>query len=372
MGRELILLTGATGFIGFRVLLRALEAGYAVRCVIDGPDDLRRILTAPGFKALNVKDNQLFWTMILDMTAPGAFRDALKGVKYVLHCASAPANHNDLDGTSPAYDPHAALKGVANLLEAAHTATRCKLNFFNTLKRIVVTTSIADLAVVDDDAPYDLSEDDVDGNNGARPDIGCRGMSAPGLAAPSRPGSSPFPAGKTSTLNVSKAWVVKHRPAFSVVFFLPTWVLGYHDLATSTSALERGPNGPLVRLLKGKSSQPPLEHGFVSVRDVADAHVAVLQDGGPSGHGAFVLSSEVAWRHAQSLIRKAFPQAFEDGVFRIGGRHSEGQGQDDEGDYDEDMRVLGIKGRSFEETAVEVARQYLDVDGQLLGRPGDE
>lgn len=362
MGRELILLTGATGFIGFQVLLRALKAGYAVRCVINGPDDLKKILSAPSFKALNVKDNQLFWTMILDMTAPNAFKDALKCVKYVVHCAAAPNNLDDLSPTFSGYDAHTALKGVVNLLQAAHTMTRCRPNIFNTLKRIVVTTSIADLTV--DMDPYDLSDGEDGGNAAAMRANTADGTPAPGQTAPSRPGFNPPPAGKTSTLSVSKAWIVKHRPSFDVVFLLPAWVLGYHELAASTAALERGSNGPLVRLLKGAGNQSMLVRGFVSVHDLANAHLAVLQDVGPGGNGALVLASEVAWPHAQALARKAFPQAFHDGIFRSGGRQSETEVLTDE---DADSRILRIKYRSFEETAVEVARQYLDLDGRLSG-----
>ncbi|KAH7358564.1 hypothetical protein B0T11DRAFT_105426 [Plectosphaerella cucumerina] len=361
MRRELILLTGATGFVGFQVLLRALKAGYAVRCVIDGPDDLKKILSAPSLKALNVKDNQLFWTMILDMTAPGAFKDALKCVKYVVHCAAAPNNLDDLSPTFSGYDAHTALKGVVNLLEAAHNMTRRRPNIFNCLKRIVVTTSVADLSV--DMNPYDLS-DGEDGGDPAMRVTTADGTPAPGQAAPSRSGFNPPPAGKTSTLSVSKAWVVKHRPSFDVVFLLPAWVLGHHELAASTDALEKGPNGPLIRLLKGAGNQSMLVRGFVSIHDLADTHMAVMQDSGPGGNGALVLASEVAWPHAQSLLRKAFPRAYQEGIFRTGGRQSETQDIPDE---DEDSRILRIKYRSFEETAVEVARQYLDLDGRLAG-----
>ena len=54
VGKGLVLVTGATGYIGGRLVPRLLDAGYSVRCLVRDPARLqgfswyRRIEIAPG------------------------------------------------------------------------------------------------------------------------------------------------------------------------------------------------------------------------------------------------------------------------------------------------------------------------------------
>jgi NAD(P)-dependent dehydrogenase (short-subunit alcohol dehydrogenase family) len=54
---QLILITGATGYVGGRLVPRLLAAGYRVRCLARDPEDLR------------VGDTQDFWRV--EMVEPG-------------------------------------------------------------------------------------------------------------------------------------------------------------------------------------------------------------------------------------------------------------------------------------------------------------
>lgn len=345
MGRELILLTGATGFVGFRVLVRALECGYAVRCVVQDPADLRKILSAPSIKALRVNDHQLFWTLIFDMTAPGAFNEAVRGAKYIVHCAGAPSN-----------SANAGLAGQADDDARDHMATLSSVGLFqsaarvkpNVLQRIIITTSVADIEPKDHHmagfAPQYADPPDSD-----------YGLPAPAPPAPPRAGTKPHSASKASTLRVSKEWVIRQKPSFDVVFLLPGWVLGGDELAASLADLELGSNGPLIRLLKGDGSQPPLKGGFVSVHDVADAHVSAL-DSSVLGNGVVILSAKMVGPDVLGLVRQQFPEAFQTGVFRADTRQF---AMKPLADVDEEMNGMGIKYRSFGETVIEVAGQYL-------------
>jgi len=74
MAGELLFLIGATGFIGFAVLLEALRASQA--------EELRwhHLITPFASKLESV--------VVADITVPGAFDDVLGGVTFIEHVAS--------------------------------------------------------------------------------------------------------------------------------------------------------------------------------------------------------------------------------------------------------------------------------------------
>ena len=80
-----ILLTGATGFIGFRTLVQALRAGYHVRIAVRGPPNVTKIQNAPSIQPYLAS---ISFTKIADMTSPGAYDEAIQGCDYVIHVAS--------------------------------------------------------------------------------------------------------------------------------------------------------------------------------------------------------------------------------------------------------------------------------------------
>lgn len=77
--------TGVSGFLGFRILAFALEAGYRVRGVVRRQAQIDTIKAAPS--AQPYLDN-LEFVVIPDLLKEGAFDEALEGVTYILHCAS--------------------------------------------------------------------------------------------------------------------------------------------------------------------------------------------------------------------------------------------------------------------------------------------
>ena len=73
---DLVLVTGATGFVGAAVAKAALGAGYHVRVTA------RRNASKSNIEALGVE------TVYLDLTDPDAFPAALSGCRYLLHVAA--------------------------------------------------------------------------------------------------------------------------------------------------------------------------------------------------------------------------------------------------------------------------------------------
>jgi len=125
---ETIFLTGATGFLGSAVSRLLLSKGYALR-VLSRPKNDRRNLDGLDVEIIEG-----------DLTKPETYRDALKGCKYLYHCAAdyriwvpdvAAMNRVNIGGTKM-------------LMLAAIDAG---------VEKIVYTSSVATLGHYPDDSP---------------------------------------------------------------------------------------------------------------------------------------------------------------------------------------------------------------------------
>ena len=88
--KQIVLITGATGLLGFRTLVLLLQAGYRVRITYRRPHQVDQIRTA---KSVQPYLDDIDFANVADFSADGAFDEATEGVAYVLHVAS------------PTYDP---------------------------------------------------------------------------------------------------------------------------------------------------------------------------------------------------------------------------------------------------------------------------
>ncbi len=87
-GRPLILLTGATGYVGGRLLARLEEAGHRVRCLARRPEDLR-----PRVKSGTD-------VVYAEMLEPGSLKEALDGGQvayYLVHSMGSAGGFEDKD-----------------------------------------------------------------------------------------------------------------------------------------------------------------------------------------------------------------------------------------------------------------------------------
>ncbi|KAL7903643.1 hypothetical protein GGI35DRAFT_487264 [Trichoderma velutinum] len=77
MAGDLVLLTGATGFIGFRTLVLLLKAGYKVRTAVRNVAGFEKI---KALKSAAPYASQIQHIIVPDITVPGAYDDAVKGL----------------------------------------------------------------------------------------------------------------------------------------------------------------------------------------------------------------------------------------------------------------------------------------------------
>lgn len=85
----LVLLTGASGFLGIHLVQRLLDQGHEVRAFVRSPDRLGRHLALLGVDA----DDPRLQVHSGDMTDAAAARDAVRGCEYTVHAAATFSYH---------------------------------------------------------------------------------------------------------------------------------------------------------------------------------------------------------------------------------------------------------------------------------------
>lgn len=99
MSKLLVLITGATGHIGFRTLCHLLQANYRVRISLRRLKQAEKIKAAESIKPY-LKDIE--FVQVPDITLDNAFDEAIKDVEYVVHIAS------------PIFDTQSQVEGVVS------------------------------------------------------------------------------------------------------------------------------------------------------------------------------------------------------------------------------------------------------------------
>ncbi|KAJ9652803.1 hypothetical protein H2198_007985, partial [Neophaeococcomyces mojaviensis] len=138
---NIILLTGINGYIASHIALLLLQKGYTVRGTSRSSTTPERILSQPAFQAYaSVSPLPLQHVVVTDITAPGAFDDAVKGCHAVIHTAS-PVDFR-LTTTEAFMAP--AIGGVVSILQSVYNENKLH---GGKIRSFALTSSIA--AIVD-------------------------------------------------------------------------------------------------------------------------------------------------------------------------------------------------------------------------------
>ena len=129
MSGKFILLTGATGHVGFASLVVALSNGYRVRAAIRRESSIPQIKTP---KSIQPYLPQLEFIIVPDITVDGAYDEAVKGVDAIVHIASPLVSDAGEDFQAGLVTP--AVKGTLSILNSAIKSP--------SVKRIVITSSV--------------------------------------------------------------------------------------------------------------------------------------------------------------------------------------------------------------------------------------
>lgn len=262
MTRDLVLVTGGSGFLAGHCILKLLQAGYDVRTTLRSPareGGLRDALRAAGVDA-----GERLQVVVADLMRDEGWDEAASGCSYVLHVASplkaaVPGDEDELI--------RAAREGTLRVLRAAYRAG---------VRRTVLTSSFA---AIDDGRALKRPYDERDWTDPA----------APGLAAYA----------KSKTLAERAAWefIDGEGQGLELAVVNPVRIFGpllERDLPASIVMVKSMLDGRLPAL-------PRLMFGVVDVRDVADLHLRAMTD--PAAAGERFLATAGDFMTMQAVAR---------------------------------------------------------------------
>lgn len=252
MTDDLVLVTGASGFIAKHIVLDAIRAGYRVRGTVRDVErkgaEVTAVLRAAGV------DASRFEPVPADLLQDAGWDEAAAGCRFVLHTASPfpQAQPRDKFGLVPA-----AKGGTLRVLEAARAAG---------VERVVLTSSVASVFY-------------------GHPDRGERPFGEADFSNVESAEISPYAVSKT--MAELAAWECLRGSATELATINPSLVFG--------PALD-GTVGTSLRLLSMMMNKrlpmlPNVAFGIVDVRDVAAAHLAAMTEPAAKGR-RFVVSAE--------------------------------------------------------------------------------
>jgi nucleoside-diphosphate-sugar epimerase len=295
MAQELVLLTGGTGFLGFAILMELLRSGYRVRVVARSQSKVDGIRTAPSISALDLPATHLTFVIVPDMTAIGAYDDAVHGVDVIIHVA-APVSAGEEGSAIVATSVNGSLGILKSALEKG-----------SAVRRIVMTSSTVAIAPSDIFAAETKEREVVRGPESR-------------VTVPSPPYDSylqAYCASKAAALNASEAFMRDNTASFDLISIMPSLIFGKDELVTDTKGLRTGSTTMLIDgLLTGKHGEAGIAN-VVLCSDVARAHVKAL-DPSIEGNQSFLLNTQGRWEDTVPIAKKHFPDAFKSGLFREG------------------------------------------------------
>lgn len=346
----LVLITGATGHIGFRVLIHALNAGYAVRAAVRSQSKANSLLAHPTIQRLN-PGARLSFAVVPDLAAPHAYDEAVQGVHYIIHIASPLMSTRDVPlNQHAAYFIEPAVRGTLGMLNAASQS--------GTVRRVVITSSIAALIPVSQ----------LNGRERQRRPAKASDR-VPFAPAPYESEFAAYAASKVAALAEAERWVGEHQPEFDVIHLHPSFVEGRNELALSAREALKGTNALVLGIALGKRFDS-IASATVHLEDVARVHVQALLPH-VCGNRSYVLSQSTRWDAVRDIVARLFPEAVEKRVLPNCGNADTHEVVID---VAETEAVFGFRHAGLEEQVKSVVGHYLELRAQSRAslRPGRE
>jgi nucleoside-diphosphate-sugar epimerase len=279
---ELILVTGANGFLGSHIIHQLLEKGYRVRGTARGPKVAlsREIFASYGDK---------FEVVTVNDTAKDDISEVVRGVDAVIH-AAAPLPSHYTGGIEELIQ--AAAEGALNIIRQAEKGG---------VKRTIYTSSI--VAVFNEGGT--LGPDDWNT-----------------ITTEQAIAGGPFSSYIKAKTEAEKAvWkFAEEHPQIDLTVLNPPYMFGpfapnFKIPKPDFSALST--NLHFLRFLKKEGRWYPLSSGGADVRDVARIHVEALNSPPQSqvGPKRLPIASpyDSNWKEAAQIVREAYPDLVAEG-----------------------------------------------------------
>ncbi|RDL35762.1 Uncharacterized protein BP5553_06374 [Venustampulla echinocandica] len=280
---QTILISGASGFIASHVIRLFLESGFKVRGTVRSEVSAKIVRETHAEYA-----DALSFAFVKDISAPGAFDEAVKGVDGVIHTAS-PFILDAEDYDKELFNP--AVNGTVSILKAVKEHNP-------SVKRIVVTSSFG--AILDYTAGHQPGYiyTEADWNP---------------MTANEAHGADPVAAYLVSKTLAEKAafeFVETQKPSFSIVTVAPPLVYGpllhgYESMSKLNTS-----SADIYRLFNGSSKEVPdtVFWACVDVRDVAKAHLLAYQTPTAANQRYIISAGSFSYQIFCNIIRARFPE----------------------------------------------------------------
>jgi len=335
---QTVLITGASGFIAAHVIEAFLNAGFKVRGTVRSEATAKKVRD----EHKSHPAESLEFAIVPDISAPGAFNEAVVGVDGVIHTAS-PFTFNVTDIDKELIQP--AVNGTLEVLKAvkAHNPA---------VKRIVITSSFAAV---------------LDPTKGGRPGYTYTEKEwNPDTAEIVIAANDPVRGYLTSkTLAEQAAWdfIKTEKPGFTIATLTPPMVYG--PLASEFSSMEKlnTSSSDIYRLFNGTTKEVPDTEfpAFTDVRDLAQAHLLAYNKEEAANQRYIISNSKYVYQEILDVIREKFPE--------LRATTLEGEPGNIPDlmilDTSKSVKQLGLKYRTLEETIVDTVNSLLALKKKL-------
>ncbi|PYH77464.1 NAD(P)-binding protein [Aspergillus uvarum CBS 121591] len=340
---QVILITGASGFVASHIVHDFLRAGYKVRGTVRSAATADKVRQSfPQYAA-----EQLSLVIVEDVAQPGAFDTAVEGVHGVIHTAAPfqvfAVEDNERDLLKPAID------GTLNILQAVHRLAP-------KVQRVVLTSSFAAMA--------DHSKGRWPGHVYSEQDWNNTPYEV--AAAPGAPAGLAYSTAKALAERAAWDYVRANQPGFTIATILPPLIYGPNINATADLTRLNTSSMDLYRLMApaSRASDPVPENlfwSFADVRDVAHAHLRAYEVPAAGNERFFICTGNFTYQQFLDALRAGIPEIRD----RVPvGRPGTGEVPSDvyTVDTSKSRRILGLEYHSLEETIVDAARSLLRLE----------
>ncbi|MCI1986607.1 MAG: aldehyde reductase [Lactobacillus sp.] len=268
--KELVVVTGGSGFIASHIIVQLLQQSYAVRATVR--DLAKRPLIEAMLHQAGVADLSDLSLVAADLTRPEHWDAAIAGATYVIHPASPTptlAFKDEEEMLAPA------INGVRYVLAAAS---------HHHVRRVVLTSAYGAIGAGHPDQHTPYTEADWS-------DL-------------TQPGVHPYQKSKTRSEHAAWDFIAQDHSGLELATVNPVAVMG-PVLANDYSHS----NIQIKDLMTGQTAAvPQVASGYVDVRDVASLHLLAMTRPEAAGQRFLATTGEtLSMLDVANILRDAFP-----------------------------------------------------------------